>query len=341
MAEADRELETYETLATTYHLPINLWSATTKRAMRAFVRGDLGESERFMERARAIGQRSTPEVSRLTHLIQLFFIQREQDRLHEVEAMLTAEAESNPTEAFWPCLLAVLYADRGDAEHASRLLTELLDAETPIPRDSFWLASMVLIADGCAALHDVRHATQVLEVFAPARGSIRLSRQPRHFSGAGFPLPWASIGHVGPMGRCGAVFCDRAPARTPNRRPRQPVKRGWGEADSSHAAARRTPGRGRTIAWIGGSRHSGQVAARSPAVSTNHIDTVGSLTRYRGGDHGHPNRRRHREQHLTRRSSNGTGILRLQRTRPLSGLDACLSERSAQRVRGCQGRRHR
>ena len=166
--EADRELDAYEALATEYHLPINIWSATAKRSMRAFMRGDLDESERLMEHARAVGYRAAPEISQLNRLLQCFLIRREQDRLNEVEDLLASEAADHPAELLWQCLLAVLYADDGRYDQASQIVSGLLDQTTDtIPRDSFWLTSLVLIADACATLDDAAHAGLLLELLRP------------------------------------------------------------------------------------------------------------------------------------------------------------------------------
>lgn len=166
--EADRELDAYETLATKYQLPLNIWSATAKRAMRAYMRGELGKSEELIEQAHAIAQRSAPEISQLNHLLQSFFIRREQDRLHEVEEMLTTERVNHPAEPLWQCLLAVLYADSGRHDETSGIMSDLLDQKpSAIPRDSFWLASMALISDACATLNDTKHAADLLDLLRP------------------------------------------------------------------------------------------------------------------------------------------------------------------------------
>ncbi len=166
--DADREIDAYEILAQTYQLPVNIWSVTAKRAMRAFMRGDLRESESLLERARVIGRRSAPEVSQLNYLVQLYFLRREQDRLNEVEELLTGEAVNHPEEALWQCLLAVLYADTGRQDEASKFIAKLLDQpDNTLPRDSFWLALLVLIADACATIADSEHAATLLVLLRP------------------------------------------------------------------------------------------------------------------------------------------------------------------------------
>jgi DNA-binding SARP family transcriptional activator len=166
--EADRELDAYEALATQYHLAFNLWSVTAKRAMRAFTRGDLADSERLMERARDIGLRANPEVSRITMLIQLFALRREQDRRQEIEEILSLEASTHPTEPFWRCLIAALNAEGERHDEAARIMVHLLDAGAEaIPRDSYWLASQALVADACASVGDTRHAAALFANLSP------------------------------------------------------------------------------------------------------------------------------------------------------------------------------
>jgi tetratricopeptide (TPR) repeat protein len=166
--EADRELDAYEALATRYHLAFNLWSVTAKRAMRAFTQGNLAESERLMDHARAIGLRCNPEVSRITLLIQLFGLRREQDRHPELEAILSREALSHPTESFWQCLLAVLMTEGERYDEASDIIGHLLDSgANAIPHDGYWLASQALIADASTAIGDTRYAAALLASMKP------------------------------------------------------------------------------------------------------------------------------------------------------------------------------
>ncbi|HET7038229.1 MAG TPA: hypothetical protein VFI42_21330, partial [Thermomicrobiaceae bacterium] len=172
--EADREIAAYEAIATTYHLPFNFWSVTTKKAMRAFMRGDLTTSESLMERARALGQRADPDLSPVTYVWQSFFLRREQDRLGELEATLTAEADAHRTDwsgTFWQGLLAVLYADSGRFEQASAIISELVapgaGAILPDTVSSFRLAVLALLADACATIDDDTHAPILVTAMEP------------------------------------------------------------------------------------------------------------------------------------------------------------------------------
>jgi tetratricopeptide (TPR) repeat protein len=121
-----------------------------------------------MDHARAIGLRCNPEVSRITLLIQLFALRREQDRQPELDAILSREAISHPTESLWQCLLAVLMAEDERYGEASEIIDHLLDNGTDaIPRDSYWLASQALIADAYARVGDTRHAAALLPILDP------------------------------------------------------------------------------------------------------------------------------------------------------------------------------
>jgi DNA-binding SARP family transcriptional activator len=166
--EVDQQLDAYEVLAMRYHLDFNLWSVTAKRAMRAFMRGELVESEQLMDRARAIGLRPNPEVSRFTMLIQLFVLRREQDRRQEIEEIISAEALNHPTEPFWQCLMAVLHADAERRDEVAQIMAGLLDAgPDALSRDSYWLASQALVADASASVGDTRHAAALLASLTP------------------------------------------------------------------------------------------------------------------------------------------------------------------------------
>ncbi len=168
VGDADRELDAYEEKVRKFNLPSKIWSATTKRAMRAFMQGDLDESERLMEHARTIGLGAVSELSHLNYLLQLFVLRREQDRLREVEEMVSTEANNHADEPFWRCMLSVLYVDDGRHDEAYRIVTAILDKNAnAIPRDPFWLASLALIAEACTAFEDIEHAENLLRLMQP------------------------------------------------------------------------------------------------------------------------------------------------------------------------------
>jgi hypothetical protein len=127
------------------------------------IRGQLRECEQLMDRAHQIGLRAAPESSRLNYLFQLFFLRREQGRHHELEAVIQSEADLHTTEPFWRCLLALLYADSGRSADAAIIMRDLLaDEHRAIPRDSFWLASLALVAEACSILRDSSHAADLM-----------------------------------------------------------------------------------------------------------------------------------------------------------------------------------
>lgn len=171
--EADREINAYDAIATTHQMPFYLWSVTTKKAMRAYMDADLATSETLVERARVM-QRAEPDTAPMTYVWQSFFLRREQGRLSELEATLTAQASNHRDHwsgSFWQGLLAVLHADSGRTEQASGIIAELVvpDAGAMLLNtvSTFRMALLALLADACATIGNKTHASILAAAMEP------------------------------------------------------------------------------------------------------------------------------------------------------------------------------
>lgn len=139
-------------------------------AALALCDGDLAATELAAGRSQEWGKLLTGRDASGTHAIQMFSLRREQGRLAElapVVRLLDADARSTS----WGPGLAALYAELGMEDDARRELRRILDTGLGALRPSLWLASLVYLADACAALGDAEAAEALypeLEAYAGA-----------------------------------------------------------------------------------------------------------------------------------------------------------------------------
>jgi eukaryotic-like serine/threonine-protein kinase len=138
---------------------LDLWYQAIFAAMWELRAGRLEEGERLMAEALARGQRSQPQPARQLYAIQLYRLRTDQGRLGELESLVKAMVEHNPTFPVWRCGLAALYSAAEDREKAGREFAILAQRDfTDFPQDLNWLIGMALLSEVCAYLGDTRAA---------------------------------------------------------------------------------------------------------------------------------------------------------------------------------------
>jgi DNA-binding CsgD family transcriptional regulator/tetratricopeptide (TPR) repeat protein len=131
--------------------------------------GDLPGSELAATRSQEWGKLLTGRDASGIHAIQMFGLRREQGRLAElapIVRLLDAESRSGA----WGPGLAALYAELGMEDDARRELRRILDKGLGSLRSSLWLASLVYLADTCAALGDAEAAEALYPELAAYSG---------------------------------------------------------------------------------------------------------------------------------------------------------------------------
>ena len=153
MEEAEREATAWEELAATVSDGYQLWAVAARRAMRHLLDGDLVAAEVAAGVALETGQRGGNQNALQIYGVQIAHVRREQDRMAELEGALRDLIGHYTGITTWRCALAVLLADNDRLEEARAEFQVL--ADTPFPRDMFWLANIVLAADACGRLGEV------------------------------------------------------------------------------------------------------------------------------------------------------------------------------------------
>ena len=168
---ADAEIEAYGATARRLGQPRTLVYDPLHRSMRAQLRGELAEAERFMAEAakRARGIRgSTAPIAADT---QLFLLRRSQDRQAELEPLLRRNADRLPAMPDWRCALALVLAESGRADEARKQFEAFAASDFgDIPRGATWLPALSMLAELCALLDDGPRARLLYELLAPYEG---------------------------------------------------------------------------------------------------------------------------------------------------------------------------
>ncbi|HXW21477.1 MAG TPA: hypothetical protein VEK14_01050, partial [Rhodomicrobium sp.] len=95
-------------------------------------------------------------------------LRREQGRIGEMEAVLGGIVARWPNLRLTRCQLCLCYCDLGRKAEANLEFERIVaDDFAQAPRDETWLVWMVMLAEICAYLADVRYAPRLYELLAP------------------------------------------------------------------------------------------------------------------------------------------------------------------------------
>jgi DNA-binding CsgD family transcriptional regulator/tetratricopeptide (TPR) repeat protein len=132
--------------------------------------GRLDEADALAQRSHEWGRLLTGRDPSGVHGIQMFSVRREQGRLAELAPVARVLAGDPERSGPWRPGLVALLAELGMEAEARRALAQLTaDGLEPF-RASLWLASLVYLADACAALGDEPVAALVLPELEPFAG---------------------------------------------------------------------------------------------------------------------------------------------------------------------------
>ena len=167
----DREIEIYGRLADELRQPIYLWLKPFFKSSRAMLEGRFDDCERLLHESLMIGQRAQDRTAVLFFATNMTMLRGLQGRLQEVEPQVKGFVEDYPSIAAWRASLARIHAELDWRDQARAEFEELAVRDfAGFPRDGGWLASMCLLAQVCAYLHDGRRAVALYEILLPFAG---------------------------------------------------------------------------------------------------------------------------------------------------------------------------
>lgn len=164
---ARREHRTFARLAEKLHEPAYAHVALAWKTLFAQLDGNFEDAERLAFEGHALAERVRGIDAVALLAAQLFFIRREQGRLEELVPAVEAFVDANAIPT-WRAALTIALATAGETERAQRsfeisVAHDLAD----LAQDMWWLATVALLAEGCARLGDVARAARLHELLAP------------------------------------------------------------------------------------------------------------------------------------------------------------------------------
>jgi DNA-binding SARP family transcriptional activator len=164
----DLELEELARVADVLRQPAQRWHLGTSRTMLALMEGRLADAEALIAETLEIFGAAESWNAAVSHRLQLFVLRRQQGRLIEVEPLIARSVPEFPALLRFPCALAHLHAELGDAERARAVFDGLLTRDLEHEHvDAEWLFTIVLLADPCRFLGDRAAAGKLYDMLLP------------------------------------------------------------------------------------------------------------------------------------------------------------------------------
>lgn len=168
VAGVDQEIEQYARLAA--ELRHQLGYEELVRATRALMDGRLAQAEEMAERALEVAgelERRQRPFRQAVGSLRLI-LRREQGRIDEIEPLFASARARAPQSALVRCSLALCHIELGQRAEAVAEFEQVAAADlAALPRDAAWMATMVLLAEVCAALGDTDRALTLYRLLLP------------------------------------------------------------------------------------------------------------------------------------------------------------------------------
>jgi DNA-binding winged helix-turn-helix (wHTH) protein/tetratricopeptide (TPR) repeat protein len=167
----DLALLRLESIAEGLQQPFFQWMAGALRGMRLMMQGRIEAAERLAHRTLAIGQGfGTPNALPMFS-IQIFFVRREQQRLHELVPVLRAAIEDQPIYVGLRTALATSFMAAGNREACRDTFEQVVSQDLDdFPRDQHWLSVLGTLAPLCRYLGDAPRARLIYGALRPFEG---------------------------------------------------------------------------------------------------------------------------------------------------------------------------
>lgn len=167
---AERELAEVHAMAVRLRQPFTLHVAEHYASTLALCAGRLAEAEAAAQRSHEWSRLLTGRAASGIHGIQMFGIRREQGRLAELAAVTRVFAHSERSRGAWRPGFAALLAELGMEDEARQELSRIRQDGLDELRATLWVASLIYLADACAAVGDEALAALLYPELAPLAG---------------------------------------------------------------------------------------------------------------------------------------------------------------------------
>ena len=164
----DAAVDTMVRWAVELRQPTHRWYATHCQAMLAMLDGRFHEVEDLISTALAFNPQVHDQSASQSWAIQTYALRNEQDRLEEMEPVVTAATELYDAVPCWRAALAHLHAQAGQEAECRREFERLAEGDFGgLPRDGIWLTGAAYCARACAYLGDAGRAAVLYEQLLP------------------------------------------------------------------------------------------------------------------------------------------------------------------------------
>lgn len=147
--------------------PTLQWMATWVAVGPALLAGRLAEADRLLDATFDLGATRDQPEAELGLASQRTLIRFEQDRVGEVTGLLSEVRARHPNMPGLGAYLAFALCESGQHAGAGRLLRLLAGEGFELPRDPYWLPSLMLAADVARTLDHRDAATTLYRLLAP------------------------------------------------------------------------------------------------------------------------------------------------------------------------------
>lgn len=162
---ADRVIEEHHYWAERLRNPVHLFDSARFRGLRALSAGRFRETRQCIEEALAIAERAGDTVRIDWCHVQLFTLLSEQGEVAEVERITREFAVRYP---LWKCFIGSLGIGGADtSDLRSEVEQFITHGVVRALRHVGWLATLAMLAETCARLHDRERAQALYGLLAP------------------------------------------------------------------------------------------------------------------------------------------------------------------------------
>ena len=165
---AEADLEALSRIADELRQPAQLWEVRSTGAMLALAKGRLGDAEKLIPQAFALGERALPQGAITHHGLHRYTLCDFRGCLEEVEPTIRDLVADYPARPVFRCVLAHLHARLGRRPEAKGALDDLTREDcSALPFDQEWLYGMSLLAETSALVDDSAAGSVLYRLLVP------------------------------------------------------------------------------------------------------------------------------------------------------------------------------
>jgi tetratricopeptide (TPR) repeat protein len=164
----NQAIKAHQEVAEAIKQPFQLHASAVYQTMKAILRGDFIEAERFANQAADLSHEiGLAELDGIFG-IHMFTIRWEQGRLGEIAPLVKLVVAQNPESATWRPGLALIYRTLGMRDECKAIFEDLASGSFGfVPQDSLRVATLAYLTEICSFLKDADRAERLYDLLSP------------------------------------------------------------------------------------------------------------------------------------------------------------------------------